>query len=945
MKQWIKSILVIVVCLLVFPICTTTYAVEKNEDGITVELKTDKTDYEDNEEVVIDLYVTNTNDSSIALTHIENQIPDGFVLVEGELNKLENKTLDPNETIHLKTVLKTDDSKSIASIIDNAENESDNPIKETADDYQIHIWIVLISAGTAVVYIFTKQKKNKKIISVLLIVGVCGSFAIEKVNAESLSNTITISQTINYNKTIVTINSNISYEKSQEPKQPVVFQDDVIECDVPFDNNDEEKIVTVFSKDSNFEIGKIYVLKGINEENGLVIKVEKTAVVDNSIVVHYSVPEIYEVIKSIDYDGVETEKGIIIPAEGVTFSDESLNTPVLACYRFNHADSLQLNKKKKFHYELDDVTLDGDFSLDRINYDFNISCSWFQCDVKKAFATLETSFNAKVNGDKEFIGDKRIKLAKFVSPIGNGFVAEGNLYAFFDSHGSVSLDYTLDVEGGFNYEKGKFKGIWEIDNKLKKANVNANIALGFIVEPKVSFLNIGLASAEYELGRNYEMNMDTLSFIPLKYCLDAGYYNFSSISAILLPGSWNKKFTTSITDKDNTTIKDILHLEENGIVDDCTRKYGSLEGIVMKHDSTEDIPLLYAKVTLNKDGKEMYSGESSTGGRFNFSKVAKGKYDIIVRSNYYETYKGTVEIIGGKKIALEKPIILKPYAKSVIVKGRIFDNKNRVVVPNATVSVEGYPDRSAVSDYYGCYTLEVPVGNQKITVTAKNYTTNTYSDNFTKGLDALDIGLDREYAYKVLTINAGESYSLDFTGSKHIFAEVASGTETSSYKNGNADYRGYYDDGGEAWWTPVEDGHHWEIKVYSGSMTLYVSDDFDMGPTADITDYATYTNMNGIDPFIAYTIEAGQTLTFDNQQDTMGSAYYNVISKDVDCEEVIVSYYMATHFGWDVDTSTNQLKGEQNFWSSIGGLSKKTFTVKSGSLTVYYYRLENLTVY
>ena len=941
MKKLIKWGMIVFLCLTAFPVFTATYAAEKDQDGIVVELLTDKSEYENGEEVQIELSVTNKNEYPININHIENTLPEGFVLSENEIDKLENKVLNPNETIHLHNKIE----KRQAEIILN-ENDKLNPIKNTSDKEQNQMWLILIVLGSGASYFILKKKKGKVLLPTLLIVsGVSGAFKIDTVHANTV-NTINITHTIKYDNTSVNLNSKIAYNimNDHNPNDPVVYQNGITEYRSEFKNNDVNQIITVYNSDLKFEIGKIYVIKS-NDESGIVIKVEKIISSNDKIDVQYSVPKFSEVIQTINYVGEETDDITITPAEGIVFNEDSANenNPSLARFGINGSDSIQLDKHKNFKFNIDDLEVSGSLGIDKINYDLNVSCDLFGCDIKRAYTTLDASLEVDAKGEKEFIGDRRIKLAEFVSPIGNGFFAEGNLYAYFNSKGSGSIEYTINATGGFDYKKGKLKGIWELDNELKKANVNANIGLGFILEPKIDFLNLGLISAEFELGRTYEIDVDTISLAPYKYCLDAGYYNHSSITTILLPGLWDKKFTDKLTDKDNTSIKSYGHFEENGFVDECTRKYGDLKGFIHKQDGTESLPLIYAEIILSKEGKIVDSVKSGSNGYFSFNKIKKGKYDVIVRSNYYETYKGKTEVKGGKETDLGI-ILLKPYADSVIVKGKIYDSKTKEGIAEAEVSVDGYADRTVITDDAGYYSLEVPKGNHKINVNAKNYASNTYQSDFTIDRDQLDIGLDKQYDYKVLTINPGESYELNFKKSKNIYVIFDKDTEYSAAFDSNLVYHAQ-EEAKTEFWSPVNNGSHWEIKVYSGLLTVFVSEDFDMGPCEDLTNYADYNNLNGLEPLIAYELTAGQTITFDNQNDDFGTIRYYAYSNDVSFKETCENYYYTNHFGWDPDIEVIEESGKQNFWSYIGGLSRVTFEIKSGSLTLYFYRREKLTVY
>lgn len=438
---------------------------------------------------------------------------------------------------------------------------------------------------------------------------------------------------------------------------------------------------------------------------------------DGLVIIHYSNPNIDEVVKSIDYTGSETKNGTITPANYVTFT--------------KHKE--QQNR-----------------------------------------ATRENQIS------------------------------------------TISL-FDIDVNCGFDYSNNKFKGIWDMDGKLNEAKASVDLEVGMTAVPKITFLKLGLIGGEFDYGRNYELDFETISLSPLQYCLDAGYYNYASVSAVLLPGSWDKKFTANLMDKENSHIKENSHYEESGFVSECTRKYGALEGTVLKHDGDEYIPLLSAKVTLEKDGQVKYETKTGSKGVFSFAKeIEKGTYDIIVRSNQYETYKGSVKVVGNTNNKIEKPIILEPYAESIVVSGKVYNDKSKEPIDGAIVSVNGYEDRVAITDIDGNYTLQVPIGNQVLNISAKTYGPKTYSGTFTANTSNLDFDLTREYNYEVLEIQAGESYQLDFTAGKQVFVRSDGVAEYSSYLDGDTTYHRRAKD--IEFYRGAGVGEHWEIKVFAGSL-------------------------------------------------------------------------------------------------------------------------------
>lgn len=939
-----KLILLILISIFTTILCSEIYAIESNKDGLIIDLTTDKDTYKKGESISLDLSVKNTNDVIVNLIETENIIPQGFTVDENSPTKLESQKLDIGETVHLRTSITMKEKETVLA------NKNIN----TSDSTTIKNFAVIatLSALSVFIIIVFKYKSTRKSLMFLLALGLSIASTFTSIKATNISNNNIIEKEIIYDGKKIKVSGRVNYEISyQDPKDPVEYQDGVKETEIDYvlDEENSKIIVSDSVSISSWKKGEVHVLKNkAKPELDIAIKVESIEWLENgSAIITYSTPQLSSVIKSLNYSGTEEQSGVLIPAEGVEFSETSSKSKGRSAIQSRSKGTFDLFKKKTFTYDRDGIQFSGELCVKRLNYDFKVDVGLTGINFEKGYVTLESS--VKLGLEVNYSGNKKINLASFEAPIGYGFFAVGDLHCYFSASGELILEYTINATCGFNYENKSFKGIWEFDNKLSKAKADVNLKVGCSVEPKVSFLKIGLIGGEFDFGRNYELKLEDISLSPLEYCIDAGYFNYASVSAVLLPGSsWDKKYTVSLFGENDSPTREMIHIEEENIVDECTRKFGSLEGTVRKQVGENQEPLYLANVLLEKDGKVLYSTQSQSQGKFSFAKeIEKGTYDIFVRSSNCETYKGKVEIKGNKNNKIEEPIVLQPYAESITVTGTIYDSANNLPISNATVSVEGFVDRTTKTDFEGNYILDVPKGSRKIVANAKNYGTNSHSSIFETNVDNINIGLQREYGFEVLTINAGESYQLDFTKSKRIFVRAETDAEYSSFTGSNATYHGKRNSGDE-YYTGGNEGAHWEIKVFSGSLAVYASNnDFYEGPDSNLSEYCTYSSLNGIDPFIEYTLKAGDSKTFDNQVDLPKSTSFTMhyISNDiVEATETVTDYYWNTHFGWEIGSNVYDLKGKQNFWRGIGNLVKVKIEVAQGELTVYYYRLDDLKV-
>ena len=109
MKKRIRFLVLLTTAVLLLAMFTGTVLAETVQDGLKVEISTDKEEYESNEDINLTVTVTNTNDFEVMNVRIESILPEGLTLKSGQaVNEVE--TLQANEVLELLCVLiKTDE--------------------------------------------------------------------------------------------------------------------------------------------------------------------------------------------------------------------------------------------------------------------------------------------------------------------------------------------------------------------------------------------------------------------------------------------------------------------------------------------------------------------------------------------------------------------------------------------------------------------------------------------------------------------------------------------------------------------------------------------------------------------------------------------------------------------------------------------------------------------
>ena len=179
------------------------YAESSTQDGLEVNLTTNKETYSQDEQIVATLTVTNTNEVAVSNVSLENVIPEGYKLANGSEATKQVESLESGESVTLAVTYVTDpvnDNESDPSSGNNAgsgENSgagtgnnsgnngsgsntgNTNTVIATGDNSNIIFWgllLVMASAGIITILIL-KKKKSKKLLSLFLCVTMVGSLA------------------------------------------------------------------------------------------------------------------------------------------------------------------------------------------------------------------------------------------------------------------------------------------------------------------------------------------------------------------------------------------------------------------------------------------------------------------------------------------------------------------------------------------------------------------------------------------------------------------------------------------------------------------------------------------------------------------------------------------------------------------------------------------------
>lgn len=190
-----------------------------------------------------------------------------------------------------------------------------------------------------------------------------------------------------------------------------------------------------------------------------------------------------------------------------------------------------------------------------------------------------------------------------------------------------------------------------------------------------------------------------------------------------------------------------------------------------------------------------------------------------------------------------------------------------------------------------------------------------------------------------LTLQAGKSYRIECVKDHTIFLEYSDDTVLEEY------YKYSYESGevledtkeqGDMAYIPMGSGDYRDIKVKSGSITIYTLKDGTSDEKEDLYEYFEVENL-GHAPLKKYKLNAGDVISmfYPYYQNLGTSVKYNVIGTDVQSKRTKIDYFWHDKFGWDIGKEENEENGDLLYWTTIKEDSEHIYEVSQGEMIVY----------
>ena len=487
----------------------------------------------------------------------------------------------------------------------------------------------------------------------------------------------------------------------------VVFTEAVEIENVDFTVESDSNTVVVSDSEAvqNWKVGEVYVLHDEEfPENDIAVKITGIVQSDGGVEVSYEMPELSEVVDSMEVQGTESTYGEFIPAEGVTMTpvESGMSRMRMARAAVPMVDTqgtLELFKKYHLEREWEGITISGEFMIESIDYHFVMEDD----NIEIVSLSVNNSFDGSVQYGDAMGKNTEIKLGSLSCFTPSGFWIRGDVYFRFDSEGKLTIGFYLDNETGIQYTDTQgFEPIFQLQGDITNVNLVGSMKARLALEPVVTYLGIKLITVGIEGGYGFDGSAEIFGNDPLEFCVDGDVYNVCKIYAELSLAELT--FYEYEKDFDGNVMNQKIHVEETGVVPECT--CGSYQGMVK--NSQNSAPVNEAKVEIFQNGNSkgaVYTGEDGT---FEGRSLRAGSYLLRVQASGFQVYEETIEITSKEKTELE--ILLTPGDPVITIpdsnwSGYVKEIETLSPVADATLQIwkDGKELMSVVTDEDGYY--------------------------------------------------------------------------------------------------------------------------------------------------------------------------------------------------------------------------------------------------
>lgn len=474
-------------------------------------------------------------------------------------------------------------------------------------------------------------------------------------------------------------------------------------------------------KIAGWQAGEIHVLFSSDRtQNDIAIKIVSITQEDGWTVIHYDKPAIEEVVVSFEVEGKESTQGEFIPAEGITVENTAPREAT--------SGSIPLFVKQTLSFEVDGKQVSVSMNLKELEYRLSASSSEKTISINEVYLALNDSLEVDVSSKHGRAIRKELGTIKV--PLEYGFYAFGEIYFMANDEDGYEVGIEISKKEGIQYMKGQgLQPVMDVDFGLKSITLQNAFKAGLGVDIGVGFVGFDLVKCGTEGGLAFDETKEIINDAPMQFCNDERGYLFLDMYAQIGGDKTNLKYTYEIFNSDNSIWRKNIHVEETGIVSECTRGRGSYQGCVTEADSSD--PIEHAIVQVFQGDVLKDTTYTDNEGKFVGLKLKDGTYTLRVSSSGYLPYEQDFEIIGGRITTLEPQLMFAEAMCDMTITdaytGKIITNAEVTIIVqelNDQGEAAGVTFFPAHSGENGKCSFNLQAGTYKLGVSVEGYTTD-----------------------------------------------------------------------------------------------------------------------------------------------------------------------------------------------------------------------------
>lgn len=524
-------------------------------------------------------------------------------------------------------------------------------------------------------------------------------------------------------------------EVSESYTNVVEFVDSVIEVS---DNVVYSVNGSTITFDANDEIN------GLKQDDVFVLpdltpyKVTNVTISDGKVVVETITPEIEETLDYLDLQVVTTpDMSQFVPEEGVTVVDDNTDVNPNARYSIDTGGSVAVPGELKLNVDKDGFECEVKVKIPKIEARADIDLKGLKTKVNNLSLKVYSEIDISTDLDEYFKLEGPIKIGYIPVNIIPGLMVDIGVRLDYDLSGKLQLVFEVDGAAGLQILNNRFRTINTLQPKINIPSLEASGKIGPEIYAELLFLkkwklvDLMITPAAAFKGTAEPRPTGLL-------CLDANIYfalDFEALKDCKLRDWLDLTYSLEIFNEENSPLKKNWHFENFVKVDECTYGIGILRGAIS--EAGEDNKYIENALIKVRSSSGLLAAEATSDNKGEYKiELNPGTYRISINKDGYIPFVSTETVEVNEEKFLETYLLVGQGlpGETGFAGGRITDALTGGNIAHIQLNIReewgnktGEIVKTATTDVFGKYKVELPLGYYTVEMIKDGYITNYYN--------------------------------------------------------------------------------------------------------------------------------------------------------------------------------------------------------------------------